>query len=285
MTQDSVRFDFPTPRPVDLKVELNSGMIDITAAETSSATVELEAVHGDTYAQELVANARVEQHGDRISVILPKAKNSLFGRKGQVRASIVVPLDSSLRIDTSSADVTGHGRLGAANINSGSGDVELADIASGDVKAGSGDVEVDAVAESIKVKTGSGDVSVGSIGGTGEISAGSGDVVVGDLADAIKVKTGSGDIVIKSGGEHIDVMAGSGDVALKRVEGGEVIAKTGSGDVSIGILRGTAAYLDIQTVTGDVTSSLDPSGAPGEGDPTVSISVMSGTGDVVLQHA
>ncbi len=285
MTQDRPQYEFQTPGPVDLKVELTSGEIDITAADTSSTTVELEAVHGDDYAKDLIANARVEQHGDKISVIMPKSKGGMFGRKGSVRATITVPLDSSLRVDTSSADVTGHGRFGAVNLNSGSGDVELEEIASGDVKAGSGDVEVDSVAESIKVKTGSGDVSVGSIGGSGDIIAGSGDVVVGDLTDAIKVKTGSGDIVIKGGGERVDLMAGSGDLLLKRVSRGEVFAKTGSGDVSIGIVRGTAAYLDIQTVTGDVTSSLDPTEMPVDGDLTVSINVMSGTGDVVLQHA
>ncbi|MGI8702464.1 MAG: DUF4097 family beta strand repeat-containing protein [Nocardioidaceae bacterium] len=285
MTESIVRQDFPTPGPVDLKVEFHSGEIDITAAETSTTTIELEAVHGDGYAKELIANARVEQHGDKVSVIMPKSKNGLFGRKGQVRATITVPLDSSLRIDTSSADVTAHGRFGAANVNSGSGDVELEQIASGDLKAGSGDVEIDTVAESVKVKTGSGDVKVGSIRGSGDIAAGSGDVVVQDVTETIKVKTGSGDIAIVDGGDRVDVMAGSGDLMLKRIDRGEVVAKTGSGDVSIGIVRGTAAYLDIQTVTGDVTSSLDPSEMPADGDLTVSINVMSGTGDVVLQHA
>lgn len=285
MAESIVRHDFETPGPVDLKVELNSGEIDITAAETSATAVALEAVNGDGYAKELIANARVEQHGDKVSVIMPKSKNGLFGRKGQVRATITVPLDSSLRIDASSADVTGHGRFGAANINSGSGDVDLENIASGDLKAGSGDVEIETVAESVKVKTGSGDVTMGSIRGSGDIAAGSGDVVVSDVTETIKVKTGSGDILIKDGGARVDVMAGSGDLTLKRIERGEVVAKTGSGDVSIGIVRGTAAYLEIQTVTGDVTTHLDAAEMPGDGEPTVSINVMSGTGDVVLQHA
>lgn len=285
MSQHISQYEFQTPGPVALKVELTSGEVDITADDTSGTTVGLEAVHGDDYAKDLIAHARVEQHGDKISVIMPKSKGGMFGRKGSVRATITVPLDSSLQVDTSSADVTGHGRFGAVNVSSGSGDVELENIASGDVKAGSGDVEIDAVAESLRVKTGSGDVSVGSIRGSGDVVAGSGDVVVGESTEAIKVKTGSGDVVIKGGGERVDLMAGSGDLLLKRIDRGEVFAKTGSGDVSIGIARGTAAYLDIQTVTGDVTSSLDPTEMPEGGDATVSVNVMSGTGDVVLQHA
>jgi DUF4097 and DUF4098 domain-containing protein YvlB len=102
---------------------------------------------------------------------------------------------------------------------------------------------------------------------------------------ALKVKTGSGDVVLASAGDRVDAMAGSGDVVVNRVERGEVYVKTGSGDITLGVADGTAAYLDIQTVTGDVKSSLDSTAAPVEGDSTVSINVVSGTGDVVLQRA
>lgn len=285
MSQDEVHYEFQTPGPVDLKLELNVGEVEITAEDTARTLVVLQALHGDGYARELIADARVEQHADKISVILPKPKHGMFGRKGQVRAAITVPMDSSLRVETGSADVTGRGRFGAASVTSGSGDLELEEIASGDLKAGSGDVGIERVADSLKVKTGSGDVTVGPIGGSGDIVAGSGDVVVDDVTGEIKVKTGSGDVVIKAGGERVDVMAGSGDLLLRRVERGEVFAKTGSGDISIGVAKGTAAYLDVQTVTGDFTCSLDSAELPADGDQTVSINVMSGTGDVVLQHA
>lgn len=285
MTQDSTRYQFETPGLVDLKVELHAGAIDITAEATTTTTVELEALHGDSYAQELIAQTRVEQHGDKISVIMPKSRSGMFGRKGQVRATIVVPLDSALRLESGSADVHGHGRFGGVAVTSGSGDVELEEIAAGEFKAGSGNLEIETASASVKVKTGSGDVRVGPLGGNGDILAGSGDVVVGDVAGTIKVKTGSGDVVINGGGDRVDLMTGSGDLLLRRVERGEIFAKTGSGDVSIGVARGTAAYLDVQTVTGDVTSSLDASEQPVDGAPTASINVMSGTGDVVLQHA
>ena len=93
-------YTFETPGPVDLKVELNAGDIGITSTDASLTTVELEAINGDSYARELIASARVEQHGDKVSVIMPKAKGGLFGRKGQVRATIVVPHESALRVDS-----------------------------------------------------------------------------------------------------------------------------------------------------------------------------------------
>lgn len=285
MTTDSARYDFETAGPVDLKVELSSGSIEVTAADVATTTVELEALHGDSFAAELIANARVEQHGDKISVLMHKGRGSMFGRKGQVSVIVTMPTGSSIRADTGSADVTGHGRLGAVIVNTGSGDVELEAITSGELKLGSGNLEIEAVADSLRAKSGSGDITVGPIGGSGDITAGSGDVVVEDVSEAIKVKTGSGDVVLKTAGERTNVMAGSGDLLLHRVGPGKVVAKTGSGDVSIGVTRGTAALLDVQTVTGSFTCHLDATDQPADGDDTVSINVMSGTGDVVLQHA
>jgi DUF4097 and DUF4098 domain-containing protein YvlB len=280
------RYTFDTPGPVDLKVELHNGNIGITSTDDAQTTIELDAAKGDQYARELIADARVEQHGDKVVLIMPKARGGgFFGRKGQVRATIKVPHKSSLRIDSGTADIEARGRYGNANIRCGSGDVELEDIESGDIQAGSGDVEVQQINDSVKVKTGSGDVELGRIGRDGDVSAGSGDVALDSVGGALKVKTGSGDIVIKSGGDRVDAMAGSGDVVVNRVDRGELIVKTGSGDVVIGIASGTAAYLDIQTVTGSVHSSLDNAQAPMDGDSTVTVSVTSGTGDVVLQRA
>ena len=285
MTEHNSKYVFETPEPVDLKVELSTGEINITAADTSVTTVQLEAIHGDNYAKDLIANARVEQHGTKISVIMPKNKGGFFGRKGQVRAKITIPHESSLKIDTGSADLEARGRFAQANVNSGSGDIEIEQIASGDLKAGSGDVDVENVVASVKVKTGSGDVKLGPIGGSGDIMAGSGDVVLDAVEGSLKVKTGSGDVVVKAGGERVDAMDGAGDLLIQHVNRGEVLAKTGSGDVTIGVAQGTAAYLDIQTVTGDVTSSLDSTESPLDGDATVAINVISGSGDVVLQRA
>ena len=72
---------------------------------------------------------------------------------------------------------------------------------------------------------------------------------------------------------------------VRRIDHGRLKAKTGSGDITVGVADGTAAYLDIATVTGDVTSSLDASEAPSDGDQTVELIIQSGTGDVVLQRA
>ncbi len=276
---------FETPSPVNLKVELWQGQVTVHATDTTTSTVELEPLGNDPAATDMIDNATVEQRGDEIVVLMPKIRGGLFRRQGHVLATITVPTHSSAKIETASADVDTHGELGDTRISTGSGDLELDTVASADVKTGSGDVELKVARGNCSVKGGSSDITLDEVGGNADILAGSGDVVVGQIAGTLKIKTGSGDIVVKDAGEGVDAMAGSGDLLVRRIDHGKLKAKTGSGDVTVGVADGTAAYLDITTVTGDVTSSLDASEAPSEDDRTVELIIQAGTGDVVLQRA
>lgn len=278
-------YTFDTPSPVDLKVELMSGDINISTDDSGQATVELVAMHDDAQARDLIENARVEQRGDSIVVLLPKTKNSFFGRKGEIRATITLPHESSVKVETASADVEGRGRYGRVAVMTGSGDVEFDQAGEADVKAGSGDIEFGRVIGSVKTKSGSGDVKIGQVGESGDVIVGSGDAVIDSVGNVLKVKSGSGDVVVGDGGDKVDVMSGSGDVLVRRMRQGNVTVKTGSGDTKVGIADGTAAYLDIQTISGDVKSDLGSSDAPSNGDLQVSINVISASGDVVLQRA
>ncbi|MGH3472461.1 MAG: DUF4097 family beta strand repeat-containing protein [Nocardioidaceae bacterium] len=285
MSLESPMYTFETPEPVDLRVEVWTGKIDVRAEPTSQTTVELVALHGDGAAQEAISRARVEQRGNEIVVLMPKSKGSFFGRKGEVHATITAPLRSNLKVETGSADLEADGELGDVDVSSGSGDVELDQIREGSVRTGSGDVTVKRASGSVDTKCGSGDVELGQVGGDANAIAGSGDVIITAIDGRLKVKTGSGDIVVKACGDELDAMAGSGDLLVKQIARGRLKAKTGSGDISIGVANGTAAYLDIMTVTGDVRSDLDASEAPIDTENTVEIIIQSGSGDVVLQRA
>ena len=275
---------FETPNPVDLRVELRSGEILVNAEETTTTTIELEAVGGDAAAQEAIDNAKVDQRGDKIVVQLPKTRSGLFRGRGEVKATIRVPLHSNAEIETGSADTRTRGELGNLKFDSGSGDVEAEFGENVAIRTGSGDMTIGTAAGSFDSKSGSGDIRVDTIGTTAEVKAGSGDVMLGQVPQGLQVKTGSGDIVVKQLAGDVDLMAGSGDVQLKQVTSGRVRVKTGSGDIVAGIATGTAAYLDIQTVTGEVRSSLESTDAPTNGEATVELHLQSGTGDVVLQR-
>jgi DUF4097 and DUF4098 domain-containing protein YvlB len=278
-------YTFSTPTPVRLRVELWQGQISVEASETDTTTVDLRPLHGNSAATDLIDQARVEQRGDEIIVQMPRTKGGLFRSRADVAAVIRVPVHSSAKLESGSADVDTHGPLGDVSVTSGSGDVSVESAADVTIKSGSGDVAIGTASGSCDVKGGSADVSIGSVGRSADIMAGSGDVAIESVTAALKVKTGSGDVMVQSAGDSVDAMAGSGDLMLKRIDHGKIKVKTGTGDISIGVARGTAAYLDIMTVTGDVRSDLDASDSPNGEDLTAEINIQSGSGDVVLQRA
>jgi len=287
MSQEATMHEFHTPSPIRLRVELWEGSITVLADQTDTTTVELEPEGGgDTSAaQDLIDRTTVEQRGDEVVVLQPRVKGGLFRRGFRVRATIRVPLTSSAKLESGSADIETRGELGNVRAASGSGDVHLERTADAEVRTGSGDITLDTVTGSCGTKSGSADVVIGSVAGDAGVVTGSGDVVINSVSGTLNVKSGSGDVVVKSGGDGVDALAGSGDLMVRRVDHGRVKAKTGSGDISIGVADGTSAYLDVMTMSGDVRSDLNGSDAPPDGDQRVEIHVLSGSGDVVLQRA
>ncbi|MEJ7708232.1 MAG: DUF4097 family beta strand repeat-containing protein [Nocardioidaceae bacterium] len=276
---------FSTPGPVRLRAQLWEGSISVVADETDTTTVDLVPEHGDEAAQDLIDRATVEQQGDEIVISMPKTKGGLFRRGYSVRAVIHLPVDSDVQLETASADIETRGPLADVTITTGSGEVDLELTADLQARLGSGDLRLGAARGSIDVKGGSSDLVIGDVAGRATILTGSGDALLEHVGEQLTLKSGSGDVVLKHAGEDVNAMAGSGDLLLKRVDHGRVKVKTGSGDIAIGVASGTAAHLDVMTVSGEFRSSLDSADAPTDGETTVEIDAKSGSGDVVLQRA
>jgi DUF4097 and DUF4098 domain-containing protein YvlB len=285
MSQEATMHTFSTPQPVRLRVEVWEGTITVLAEETDTTTVELVPESSGGAAVELIDRATVEQRGNEIVVLLPKSRGGLFRRGSGVSATIHVPLTSAASVQSASADMELLGVLGEVQAFTGSGDIRIEHAQVCTVRTGSGDVSIGTVHGTCAVKSGSADVAIELVAGDCDLMTGSGDLSIGTVAGRLTVKSGSGDVTVTTGDGDVDAMAGSGDLTFNRVQHGQVKARTGSGDVAIGVASGTAAYLDIMTMSGDVHSELDGAEGPGDGDPTVKIRVVSGSGDVVLQRA
>ncbi len=274
---------FETPRPVKLRVELHAGDVRVEAVDTDQTTVDLRPLGRSDVSQQLIDEARVEQRGDEILVLLPKSKGGLFRSKAEVGVRITVPTRSSAQIDVGSADVGGTGTFGDLDIKTGSGDASFERAADVSVKTGSGEIKLDEVEGRLDAKAGSGDILVGTVHGDGKVSTGSGDLVVQTSTGAIGLRTGSGDITVQETGDSVDTMTGSGDINVKRLARGELKAKAGSGDIVVGVADGTAVYLDVMSGGGTVRSELDASDHP-DGGPTATVSAMTGSGDITLRR-
>ena len=121
------------------------------------------------------------------------------------------------------------------------------------------------------ISTGSGDVSLEHCGRTASLTVGSGDIRIGEVTGDAVAKTGSGDVEVDRLGGTLMTKSGSGDLVVRRATSGAVKANGASGSITIGVEQGTAAWLDVSTLTGRVIQELDQTGAPTDGQQRVEI--------------
>ena len=255
----------------EVEIRLNAGEIQVDP--TLDGRVEVELLAHDDEAQQLVDEARVELQGNRVLVDVPQKRGgfsfgNLFGRQG-ITCRVRCPEGSLLTVRSRSADLTVRGAIGGMNVATASGDVEADRVLGGlNVKSASGDIGVRVVGAGVNVQTASGDVALGAVRGSINVNTASGDVTINEADDNVNVNTVSGDQ------EHGAVMRGN------------VSAHSVSGDVRIGVRRGSKVYLDCTTVSGDTSSELEVSPeAPATDGPLVEIRAKTVSGDIRITRA
>jgi DUF4097 and DUF4098 domain-containing protein YvlB len=170
--------------------------------------------------------------------------------QAEVRLRLQVPEGSALQAKTASGDVRARGRLGDA-----------------EVKSASGDVMLDAVG-SLEAKLASGDLEVAQVAGEARVDSASGDVELGETAAGVNVRTASGDQQVGS------------------VVEGKVDLSSASGDIRVGIKRGSRVWVDARSMSGDVSSELEVGeDVPGDDGPLVELQVTAMSGDVQVVRA
>lgn len=262
---------FTIDGPAQIDVRLASGEIEVDP--TAEGSVEVELIAHDEESQRLVDDARVELHDRNLIVDVPNKRGGfnwgmMFGRQG-ITCRIRCPRASGLSAKVKSADVLVRGTLGSLNVSGASGDVEATRVESGvNVRTASGDTRIEEALGGVNIQTASGDVELESVRGPLNVASASGDVTIGAAYDNVNVNTVSGDQ------EHGAVMRG------------QVHAQSVSGDITVAVRRGSKAYLDCNTVSGDTASELEVTGDEplGEG-PLVEIRAKTVSGDIRITRA
>jgi DUF4097 and DUF4098 domain-containing protein YvlB len=264
---------FEVQGPVELDVRLASG--DIEVDPSAEGRVEVELVAHDEESQRLIDNARIElnSHGHRPTVLVdvPQKRGfsiSIFGRSG-IECRIRCPHDSGLAVRTKSADISTRGTLGGLNVATASGDLDIDRVSGGvNVKSASSDFTAREVAGGVNIQTASGDIDLSIARGPVNVTSVSGDISIGEAYDNVNANSVSGDQ------DHGAVMQGI------------VAAHSVSGDVTIAVRRGSKAFLDCTTVSGDTTSELElTSDAPAGEGPLVEIRAKTVSGDIRITRA
>jgi hypothetical protein len=278
------RETFSTPGPVRLDLELPAGAIEIETAVTDETHVELDALSGNEQVQEMVADARIELHrrGDGYEVTVEvrtrhgvwisfsKGPDIRIGSP-EMRLRVTCPKDAALDVRTKSADVDARGDYGDVDVKTASGDVHVERAAGAEVKTASGDVHFDEVDGLLDVKSASGDVAVGAVARDANIQLVSGDVWVREAGDSVSLNTVSGD-------QRLDAVV-KGRMELRAI----------SGDIMVGIRRGSRVFIDANTVSGSTSSEFELSDAPQQepdpDSPLVELFAKTVSGDVRIERA
>nr|WP_243850952.1 DUF4097 family beta strand repeat-containing protein [Modestobacter marinus] len=154
------------------------------------------------------------------------------------------------------------------------------------VTTASGDLVAEHAA-ALQARSASGDVRGGRVDGRFTAATASGDVQLDDARGPVDVRTASGDVVLARTVTDVSAKTASGDVRVERAVSGTVRVRTVSGDTTVAVQPGLRVWLDVQSVSGRLTSDLDGDAPGAVDDPTAALSVLltSVSGDLRLRRA
>jgi hypothetical protein len=235
---------FDTPGSVSLQIRLPSGRVVVTTAEEPRTSVELIAT--GRRGSDAVENVQVtaKERGDGHVVTIEEKDRIRWGPLRitwgpDIIVKITCPPGADLDLSGGSTDLRVEGELGAVSVRTASGDVKL-----------------DSVRRKLQVKTASGDVVVGVIEAEGAVNTVSGDIGIERVDGSLVARAVSGDARIRTVRGPLTLATTSGDAMIGSVEAGEVHFQSVSGDVRIGVGRGTPVWIDATSVSGDLESEL-----------------------------
>jgi Toastrack DUF4097 len=267
---------FETPGSVSLQIKLPSGRVVVTTADQPRTTVEVVPLgrRGQDAVEEI--EVTMDERQGRHFVRIEQRDKFRWGPiqiswGGDFECRIACPAGTDLDLSGGSTDLRVEGELGEVSVRTASGDIKLA-TARGDVQ----------------VKTASGDVVVGALPASASIATVSGDLSVERVEASLNGRSVSGDVTVGTVAGELGFSTTSGDVEVKTVESGDVRLQTVSGDVRIGVARGTRVWIDAASVSGDLGSELgieDQHPAAGGDESVVPLHVKTVSGDVSIVRA
>lgn len=145
-------------------------------------------------------------------------------------------------IKTTSGNIDADQLIGAADIESSSGDIKIKELTGGTkIKSNSGYIDSEIILGDTQITTSSGDIGVQRIDGIANVNSSSGNVKIYAGSGVRNVRTNSGDILLEGVDSAWNIQASSGSVQIK--------ATTGSGDINT---TSGDVNLDLEGLTGDL---------------------------------
>ena len=150
-----------------------------------------------------------------------------------------------------------------------------------------GEIDIDTTAAASTINSAAGDIQIRRIVDS-KLKSGAGNVAITEL-ERSNVKLGMGNLKIDTVRGASEIKNGAGDVKILNIEGEAtpktVAVKSGTGNISLAVARGTAAHLTCKTGLGHVESELDETAEVPDVDHFVYIDAKAGLGNISVLRA
>ena len=279
---------FPTPAPIDLAVNVQSGQIEVVAGERTETVVTVSPGNPAKAASRRRAlETTVELVGTRLAITGPRPRYVWIGPGPDDSVDVRVELPSGSRFtgEIALGTVRTVGVLGATRIKSSMGEVEVDSTGDLWVRAGHGGVTVDSVEGTAAVTADHGQIRLGTVAGDASLKASHGSIQVGRSGGDLEAKLSYGDLEITTALASVAAKTAYGSVRLHEVSSGSIEVESGFGGVAIGVRPGVPAWLDLSSKTGRVRNELDGAAAPHASEQAVAVRARTQAGDITVRHA
>lgn len=283
---------YPTTEPISVSIQLGSGLVQIEASDRTDTVVEVSPAdplsESDTKA---AAETEVDFTDGRLRVTAPRHRGQGWGwgwftDLGSIDIRIGLPAGSRVEAIGEMARFRCSGTLAACSLKTGAGDIDVGESAAlyhlntafGDITVGRGSGHAEAT-------TGSGRIAIREIDGTAELKSGNGEISVGQVTGDLKARSGNGSITVDRALAGVTAKTACGSVRISEVTRGSVVIETAAGELEVGIREGSAAWLDVSSLSGRVRNSLAAADDPGPAGETVEVKARTAFGDIVIRRA
>lgn len=279
---------FDTPEPISARIAVTTGEVLITAGKRLDTVVEVRPSNPSKAADVRAAEqVKVDCSRGKLVVKGPSLRGSsgLPPHGGSIDVTIEVPTGSTVRGSVAWGALRSQGVLGECRLEVAEGDLRLDRTGPVHLSTSRGEITVARVEGDAKIGNGSGAIHVDEIDGSATISNDMGEVRIGEISGSLRLTGMHNDFRVDRPHAGVEVKTVHGAVRVAEVTRGSVEITAASAHIDVGICAGTAAKLDVNTVSGSVHNQLQGVDGPAHGDQLVKVRARTLDGDIVIRRA
>jgi len=278
---------FDSPSPITVVLDVASAEIRVLAGGRGETVVEVRASNPARAADvRLAEQASVDFSNGRLAITTPKdwKRFTFFGGTGSLDISVELPAGSHVRATTGLGGFEAEGRLGECEVKTGLGNIRVQDTGNFSANTGHGDIAATVVDGTLVARTGSGDIRIAVVTGNAALRNSNGAIRLGRAGGDVQAKAANGDILMDAASDYVNAKSSNGNVRINGVTRGVIELQTSVGEVEVGIVDGTAAWIEAASTHGRVRNTL-AAGEPGESGETAHIQARTAYGDILIRRA